>query len=507
MNCFLKILPIILFLLLASTVNATNYYVSTVSAVAGDSSADSWANKKNIILFNKGSVSAGDTVFVDGGVDSLVYTANDGNSAVLDWDASGSSGNHIIVTRDFSDPDHDGIPIFDGEASLSYGIYCRADYVEFSYLMMRNCMSNCFYAAGESAPSDNCDYVILSYCELDYSYKVAVKLSRSNNCKILRNNIYQTGLDRGTAETDAIQLNYVAPNGNATEIAYNYILAWNTSNLADSHQDIIQVQQNDYNSQGGVLSIHHNFMMVKNTNPSTISQSAILYLARARGQIEIYNNIMIQQNSGEGRPFFSSADNETPELYIKFYNNTIVDNCHTAGILDIEYADSLEIVNNIFYDAGGDTYGVVIRGTASTEYLYIDYNQYVVKSLTTAANTGFANYTTAGGDDFQSWTEWQALPNIGVAGNFDANGEAYDYDIDPDEITFANKFGEAIVDYILGASGIDEGKDLGAVALYLNGYFSDDIIETDRDTYTPWDVGALEYIDATDPTSWIPGLK
>ena len=46
------------------------WYVSTVSA--GDSSANSWANKKNICLFDQHQVGAGDTVYIDGGTDSLI---------------------------------------------------------------------------------------------------------------------------------------------------------------------------------------------------------------------------------------------------------------------------------------------------------------------------------------------------------------------------------------------------------------------------------------------------
>src|ERR1039458_5526001 len=50
---------------------ATSYYVSTASS--GTASADSWTNKKIITSLDWTQLHGGDTVFVDGGTDSLTY--------------------------------------------------------------------------------------------------------------------------------------------------------------------------------------------------------------------------------------------------------------------------------------------------------------------------------------------------------------------------------------------------------------------------------------------------
>ena len=62
---------IYLFFILTLNLFATNYYVSTASS--GSANASSWANKQIYTSFNWSQVIGGDTVYVDGGTDSLTY--------------------------------------------------------------------------------------------------------------------------------------------------------------------------------------------------------------------------------------------------------------------------------------------------------------------------------------------------------------------------------------------------------------------------------------------------
>ena len=61
----------LILLLFVGNLYATNYYVSTSSS--GSANASSWTNKQIYSSFNWSQVGDGDTVYVDGGTDSLTY--------------------------------------------------------------------------------------------------------------------------------------------------------------------------------------------------------------------------------------------------------------------------------------------------------------------------------------------------------------------------------------------------------------------------------------------------
>ena len=89
-------------------------------------------------LFDRKKVNPGDTVYIDGGSDSLIYKKYNNTNAnynfVFYWDRSGNSENKIVITRG-KEIGHNGIPIFRGDTTKTIPIWFdNVDFVELSYV-------------------------------------------------------------------------------------------------------------------------------------------------------------------------------------------------------------------------------------------------------------------------------------------------------------------------------------------------------------------------------------
>ena len=325
-----------------------SYYISNVLHGTGD--ALKWESASTPKTFDWKRVQPGDTIFIDGGSDSLIY------SSMLVPDVSGGEKNKVIITRGRGKL-HRGEPIF-----RVYDRYCvyinKISNVELSYLTLQNLGKKAYIAlcVNNSANIDIMHNIIY------HPEQKGSAFIRSSG-KYL-NNIDSTGSTESSEETDCLDLNY---EGNI-EVAYNSFFADNRSDIG--HNDIIQCS---YLYGGrGYNKIHHNFAIQK-------KMGGVFYFGSCQGSWIVYDNILIGETSGWNSVLeFNNAGDSSKPLYVKVYNNTIVGKGNMYPIM-IENCDSLQMINNLIYKADGDL-AVNLYGSTAKGCVIIDYNAYCLSS-------------------------------------------------------------------------------------------------------------------------------
>jgi hypothetical protein len=265
----------------------------------------------------------------------------------------------------------------------------------------------------------------------------------------------------GLNSTDAIYL-YGSTGGHSAEIAYNDVRIKNID--AVGHKDLIQSYL--WQLSGGTTKIHHNFFL----QDAATTHTAGLYLSGTAGYYQVYNNIVsVDGDDGAIFGFYKQnwSTSETYKLYVKAYNNTIVD-LSDGDMQTVKFygCDSVDFRNNLIY-APSATIGMYLSDNTVNEYT-IDYNQFYIADTSSFAylNEGFSASTVGYG-------VWKSTYSV------DANSETGSFSL-------VDATGTDLTDYALssGSSGIDEGTTLTL--------FSDDIQGTVRPQGTVWDRGAFE---------------
>jgi hypothetical protein len=456
-------MKIFLALLLTSiSIAQTNWYISTTSS--GDASGDSWANKRAAedvtSSWQTSNLGAGDTVFIDGGADSLVYTFLNSNNAgatpaTFAIVKGGTSGNYIVWTRG-KDANHNGVPVFRGLITGKQAININADYVELSYVKVDSGWGDAGNQRGVLTLQSSAKGIDILHNEIVFSNDCGIYAGLPNDIRIMNNYIHAEG-NTSTIEDAIVLAGATGTNYSNIEIAYNIIN--NTSTYTSSgmaHSDLIQAP--NLQLSGGTSSIHHNFF--SNVRGTPIAFSAGIYLNGVRGIWNIYNNIIVNDQTNNLSGVYRAATG-TATLTANVYNNTFYSSA--GGNIVFDDIDTLRFKNNIVKKPNQE--GLVFSGTTENNYLDIDFNQYDVDSSKIVDD-----------DNDRGWYYWQNVYNA------DANGEL--------AVMVLENAGSIIPeDYALafGSSGIDEGFDLSA-------YFTTDYRDTTR-TGT-WDVGAWEYLDS-----------
>lgn len=171
--------------------------------------------------------------------------------------------------------------------------------------------------------------------------------------------------------------------------------------------------------------------------------------------IDIYNNIVwgdstIDYSAGFNAPGSSDDDGVDDVKNLQLHHNTFINiNFGTNSTLrsgkDDEVTDNPSYVyNNLFYNCLN-----IAFVQATCESVYYDYNVYYDGDPDSLA----ANDISASGDPFVNWEN-----------------------------------GDYTLNDVTGADAINAGTDLGDD-------YDDDYNGTDRDDYTPWDIGAFEFTD------------
>ncbi len=199
--------------------------------------------------------------------------------------------------------------------------------------------------------------------------------------------------------------------------------------------------------------------------------------------INAWSNVVYGNKSGGG---MDVSQKGTGTIDASFYNNSLYHNGadggdHSTWNVELyiqENLTSLTIKNNIFYS-----------GT----------NQYTIGSLVTQSNMIAENNIHYGHGDSTApiyhngavtWANWTAAGYDSPVG----------YNADP---LYVNPPTDMSLQSSPPSPGIDTGVDLGdtyKLGLGSTSSWPSSVITVDRDTYTPWDIGAFEYEgDTTSP--------
>jgi len=453
-----------------------NWYVGLTAVSAGN--ATSWANMDDFPTFSFASIHSGDTLFVDGGADSVVYNL----TTTLFITSTGTAIKPIVYTRGI-DATHNGVPVFTTSTLAQIFYLNQASYTEVSYLK--------FKTDATSSRRDNlylmkCNYVNLIGNQFNFTYGWGVIGQENNFCKILNNTFESYAL----SEVDAANT-YSNPDPIKIMLSYGLEIAYNTFNARSrrvfsettNSRDIIQLPYNNLAGGSAPTKIHNNFI----TTDFDTSDCAtdIFTLQNGGGSVWVYNNIIvIHKNAGSIFQTFRwnqgiGGENgyvdgiyypPSPYLSLHAYNNTMIltEGTHTFGQHTyIRAIDSVFFKNNIV-NFEEDRFWTFASGIP-TPYFDVDYNQY---------ETASTDYISIGGTTY-NYTNWKST--FSQDANSDTTGFTL---IDNDFTTLSDTASKYML--AAGSSGIDEGTNLTA-------YFTIDYRDTSRVGLT-WDVGAFERV-------------
>jgi hypothetical protein len=458
---------IILFIfILPSIIYANNWYVSTSSS--GNGSGDSWANKKTYTSFNWASVQPGDNVYLDGGVDSIVYNTNQ-----YEINTHGTVASPITITKGI-DAGHNGKAVF------------RNTSPDFLGMELSDMSNTIFYnlewkggttATGETWMLDfsgSVTNVTFSYCTfiLNYSCGVGTETSStSDNVRFLHCNSYNN-LDTHT-NSSADQFWLGGANHKNWEFAYCNIINSNPktgATVASAHRDLMQCESNW--GRGGTFKIHHCFF----DDRSAGAAGACIESEHLEGNWLIYNNIFKSNCTGANNTGFfgilSLTALQSASTTMTVYNNTFVAMTDMVRSASFYNWDNLNYKNNIFYSVPSEWWSLTVNGSTQNGNMSIDYNQYYNTGSIAIYGEGGGNYT---------WAQWQSAGHdVHSTWNSDT----------PD---FININGLDGTNYALtiGSDGIDDGTS------GVNSIVTDDYSGVLRPQGSAYDLGAFEYLNGS----------
>ena len=263
-----------LFLIQCSRPTLSSYYVDKNASGSnnGTSWADAWEAFSEI---DWASIGPGDTLFISGGRDSLIYHEQ------LSVDASGTSSNPIIIIAGKYSPapnERSGRVIIDGSYTRSQSIYIQNK----NYVTVKG--FECRHAKKGVYVEDNASNIILDSLNIyDYEDQAGIMLNGANtytidsvtirNCRIVSFQNYP-------GQTDGIYIQ----RAQQTFIHDNYVRIPNQD--PDAHNDALQA----YQANGFV--IYNNIFI----NDSVYSQEGggmpIILGSQGKNPVIIYNNFI-----------------------------------------------------------------------------------------------------------------------------------------------------------------------------------------------------------------------
>ena len=461
------------------------WYVSNTTH--GNGSADSWANADVIGYgvpgaFSWAQVGAGDTVYIDGGTDSLTYYYLYINTLIYD-------GDPVVITAG-KDAGHNGEVWFIGEKysggydvgsiQLGGGAYAtRGENIKFVNLNLlgKGYHGNIFLTA-------YCKDITIEDCHIYADTGFVGYFMNAPNAEnfTIRNNHFETYEAVATDLTTWADGMYISA-GNGGHIIDGNTIIQRGGQIA-AHKDCLQIGYLEGSEGNAVnkpkITISNNFFYCD--VPVTGMNCAIYGWSSSYLSWNIYNNVVHWAGPGArllsiGRDMYVDSSTVDYRASVRMFNNTMYvnnPNVSTAlaflgqtdnGIGRGWFVDTLIMKNNL------------IR-TPEVDYMYVlghaaaDYNA-MYKDL---SNNYYYEESSGGyhilGDTYYTLPQWQAL--------------GYDTNSVYTPIAFVDVDGQNITDYVT-TTGRDLGIDLSAEFPFL----ATDILGNPRTG--SWDVGAIEY--------------
>ena len=396
---------LVVLVLCALTVPAygSNYYVD--KNATGSNNGSSWNNAwESIGDINWNAVQGGDTVYISGGTDSVVY------NEILTIGASGTNGNNIVITKGLS-AGYNGRVVIDGGNTRNYCVdFGSRQYVTISYLRLKNSTDRVLYMR-----TSNC---IVSHCDIYHSQGIAVCDMRGSNNIIEYCTSDQAPSGSYSGNGDFLQ----CTTGGGHIFRYNNITLRN-ENTGD-HCDVFQFWAMDSDCY-----IYGNYYTHADTKTDNAQGT---YMTTSNIRLYVYNNVIYFPYAKHGIGI-NDAGGYTGT--VTAYGNTVYGG---SGAVESQIwlqngVNNAIIKNNISVSANSGVtplyFGVVTSGST------IDYNIFY---------NGASNVIYNGGS--KTWNSWQ--------------GSGYDthsYNQNPSFIAVGS-------DWTLqnGSVGIDDGVDLGS---------------------------------------------
>ncbi|MDR3610246.1 MAG: hypothetical protein P4L27_06780 [Ignavibacteriaceae bacterium] len=445
---------------------ATNYYISTTSS--GTGKGNSWINKKVYTSFKWSRLAGGDSVYFDGGTDSLVYAS---------ISFSGLAPSSTVVITKGKDNGHNGKVVI--QNTTIAGIHTigisKCKNIKLTELTIKALYSGdqgkSITAAVRADGStnitvDNCNIISNGNGSGVYLHTDSICTISSNRIEVLTNT--------KTSECDVI---HMAGYGGGHTITGNTLIQGGLLGHPYFHKDLLQ-----FGAYGGrvgtkrlTTTIANNFMMALDTN--IVMVAGINSDNTQPLRWIIYNNIIVERAHGNtGIALYDNYDELTYNGKSSAYilNNTFINN--NGYNAKIGNTDTLVMKNNIFYmtDSNNENIWYSDRDGFTPIVKDIDYNQYY------NGNTGEAVIDTGdvSGAENSNLTksEWQRKHNY--------NGTHCDIHGSSSQPSFVNIWGSKITDYRL-TGGTGHGVNLSK-------YFTTDITGTIRPEATEWDRGAIQ---------------
>lgn len=438
------------------TDNTTNWYVDRDAA--GDGSGSDWINAAtSLTSLNWTPITAGDTIYVSGGITSKTYDR-------IMLEGKGVDGGVIVITNG-KDAGHNGEVIFSpSNSSNNYTFRIKAN---SKNIKLTGITFNCDITAGINNGAvvslSQVTNIQIDNCHIKSNGSVhGINAGGCTSLEII-NSIIETTTNNYTYEQDGI---IIGQGGGGHTITGNTITLRGTN--ASPHKDCIQFWGNEGLNNNYQTVIANNLFI---QNSSGITNVQGLYISGVyANRFLVYNNIFLINglNAASAVSFNHAVVDTAYNLSLGLYNNTVITGSANQRALTLSYLDTLTVKNNIFMnDAGGSTM-MLFADLQGCHNIDFDYNQYFRRGAAMRIDT------TAKGvpNESVTWAGWQAL--------------GYDAHSDTGTVSFANIWGTTAADHKLtdGSIGIDDGT---AISIFYT-----DIEGTLRPRGASWDKGALE---------------
>ncbi len=426
------------------------YYVDKYAA--GNGSGSSWTNAAaSLSKLNWSLIKGGDTIYISGGIDSVIYPQDFIKNIRPDG---------IITITAGKDPGHNGKVIYSASGINNYSSSLAIDgcsNIKLSGITVNWSIDNnnkyCYNLLVSN--SSNC---YIDSCHLLTDGHCAPLFLRGDTSIYVTNNYIETLLNSVNETTqndqDGIDVEF---GGGGHTITGNKIHLRGL-NGTTWHIDCMQWYK-EGSPENLQTVIAGNFFY--DVEPSAIYNGTAIYTAGCySNRFLIYNNVVCGNTTAwDG---FNFVGNPGYHTSVRLFNNTILNGSPKAACLLFSNMDTLVIENNIVVNDVSASKEILMVNPSSINYLVSDYNHWYSR------NRAWNDWTES--IDIL-WSTWQ--------------GMGYDVNSQNGPISFAAPYNSETVTNFKVTSGNMKGKDLSQ-------YFTTDILGNSRLT-GDWYIGAMQF--------------